>query len=124
MKNTVNKFLSLACILTLFSLLYVYQQTEVFRLAYTGQKKQTACQNVANKNSLLKYNIEKKTSLVHLGNKISESSEFQMPDTCRYVRIPAPRERQVSQPQAFIRESVFGRLFDIRREAEARTLNP
>jgi hypothetical protein len=124
MKTSVNKFLCLATIFTVFSLLYVYQQSEVFRLAYTGQKKQLACQNISNKNSLLRYNIDKKTSLVYLGSKISESSEFQMPDSYRYVRVASSARGANVYSEAQEKVSIFGRIFDTRRVAEARTLNP
>lgn len=124
MTTQVNKFLSVATIFTALSLLYVYQQTEVFRLAYTGQKKQMACQTVANKNSLLRYSIDRKTSLVYLGNKISESSEFQMPDSYQYVRVSSAGQRVRPSADFFGKESLFGRLFGLKREAEARTIYP
>lgn len=124
MTARVNKFLSMAGIFTAFSLLYVYQQTEVFRLAYTGQKKQVACQTIANKNSLLRYSIDRKTSLVCLGNKILESSEFQMPDSYQYVQVSTARQEMRPAPDFFGKESVFGKLFGLKREAQARTINP
>lgn len=124
MTTQLNKFLSVAGILTAISLLYVYQQTEVFRLAYTGQKKQTACQSLANKNSLLRYSIDRKTSLVSLGDKISGSSDFQMPDSYQYVRVAAVRQKPRPAQDLFGKESMLGKLFGLKREAQARTISP
>jgi hypothetical protein len=53
-------------IVTLFSLLYVYQQTEILHLAYVGQKRVTAFEDLFDKNSVLRYNINKSSSLVHI----------------------------------------------------------
>jgi hypothetical protein len=124
MTTRVNKFLSVAGIFTALSLLYVYQQTEVFRLAYTGQKKQVACQTIANKNSLLRYSIDRKTSLICLGNKISESTEFQMPDRYQYVQVSAVRKQARPASDLFGKESFVGKLFGLKREAQAQALNP
>jgi len=106
--------------LTLFSLLYVYQQTEIFRLAYAGQKKLVYSDELLDKNSILRYNIEKRASLVQIGNKFSGCADFQMPDSYRLVRF-TPTKRGV---KILNRQTLASRLFGIKRQAEAKTINP
>jgi len=120
----VSRFLTIVSCVTCFSLLYVYQQTEVFRMAYTGQNKQSCVDDLLDKNTILRYNIQRKASLVEIGNRISGSTEFQMPDTYRVVRVrPAGNSLKLAQGSVS-RETLFSRLFGIKRQAEARTINP
>ncbi len=112
----------LPAFITCFCLLYVYQQTEIFRLGYAGQNKLSAFQDLLDKNTLLRYNIEKNASLVHIGGRLSDDAAFQMPDTYRLVRFSnSPRGLGRSR-QLAKREDIVSRLFGIKRQAEARTL--
>lgn len=106
--------------LTLFSLLYVYQQTEIFRLAYAGQKKLAHSEELLDKNSILRYNIEQRASLVQIGNKFSGCAEFQMPDSYRLVRFKPAR----GSVNTLNRQTLVSRLFGVKRQAEAKTINP
>jgi hypothetical protein len=119
----LSKFLSLASIMTCLSLLYVWQQTEVFRLAYLGQKRQAVFQDLLDKNSVLRYNIKRNISLTNIGNKVYESNDFQMPDTYRLVRLTQPKGSWNLKAFAAGRQTLFARLFGIRRQAEAGTIN-
>lgn len=120
----LSKFLSLACFITLFSLLYVYQQTEIFRLAYMGQKKMASFEELLDKNCILRYNIEKNGSLACIGNKISDYADFQMPDKYQLVRLaPARRPRALKKPSS-PGQGLFSKAFGIRRQAEAETISP
>ena len=83
----LNKFLSMAFFVTFFSLLYVYQQSEIIRLAYAGQKQRMVFQDLLDKNSVLRYNIERSASLVSIGSNISGNSDFQMPDKYQLVKL-------------------------------------
>ena len=122
----LSKFLSLVAFITFFCLLYVYQQTEIFRLAYIGQKKMVAFQDSFDKNTLLRYNVKKITSVIRIDNKISQVAHFEIPDSYRLVRLTYPQEvfRVAEQPRSFKRENIAFRLFGIKREAEAKTINP
>lgn len=120
----LSKFMFLTVFVTSFSLLYVYQQTEIFRLAYVGQKKSTDFQDLLDKNSLLRYNIEKSASLVRIGTKVSRASDFEMPETYKLVRLSRPLENARFSKHVYKEESVFSRLFGIKRQAEAKTVNP
>jgi len=120
----MTKTLTIISVITMFSLLYVHQQSEIFRLAYLGQKKLTLCEDLMNKNSVLKYNIEKNASLTNIGTKLSASLDFQIPGSYRMVRLGPAVEGagiNVSSPK---RQNIFVRIFSVRRQAEAKTINP
>ncbi len=119
-----HKFLSLVFVITSFSLLYVYQRTEIFRLGYVGQKKLTVFQDLLDHNTILRYNIEKKASLVQIGDKVSKSASFQMPDSYRLVRLARSSVNSRIKPQLAERENIVSRFFGIKRQAEAKTINP
>lgn len=113
----IPRFLTIAVVMTLVSLLYVYQQSEIFRLAYVGQKRQATLDELLDKNTLLRYNIERQSSVVNIGNRLSVSSEFQMPDSYRFVRLPsAPAHRRVAGGDT---ETLLARIFGPHRQAEA-----
>jgi len=119
----LSKLLAGVGFVTLLCLLYVHQQTEIFRMAYVGQKKSIYFHELLDKNAILRYNIGKKVSLVSLGDKVSENAGFQMPDAYRLVKMANPPEDVVAQQQVST-ESVFARVFGIKRQAEAKPLNP
>jgi hypothetical protein len=120
----LTKFLSITVFITSFSLLYVYQQSEIFRLAYLGQKKQASFNEVLDKNTALKYNIKKDSSLVRIGSKISGSSDFQMPDSYRFVKfVSSPGGLKLAKIER-ARPTLLSRIFGINREAQAKTINP
>lgn len=118
----LSKFLLLTVVATMICVLYVYQQSEIFRMAYAGQKKLGDYQELLDKNAVLKYNIERSASLIRLGAKINQAADFQMPDTFQLVRLDKPLEGQTlvsSKP----RQSLAARIFSVKRQAEAKTIN-
>lgn len=119
----MNRFLSLVSFITCFSLLYVYQQTEIFSLAYLGQKKEVLFQDLLDKNSILRYNINKSASLVRIGTRISSSKDYQMPDTYRFVRLRSAKGSLVARDESANKETILSRIFGIKRQAEAETIN-
>ncbi|MDP2941172.1 MAG: hypothetical protein Q8N85_02830 [Candidatus Omnitrophota bacterium] len=120
----LSKFLFLTFFITAFSLLYVYQQTEVFLLAYAGQKKQVSFDDLLDKNTNLRYNINRNASLARIGSKVSASSEYEMPVGYRLVRVASAKEKASGEISFAAGEKLFTRLFSIRAQAEAKTLNP
>ena len=120
----VSRFLSTVSFITIFCLLYVYQQTEIVRLAYAGQKQMAVLDELAEKNSVLRYTIERNASLVHIGDKISLGSDLQMPDSYRLVKFALPRDtnRQLAARPA-ASENIFSRFFSVKTEAQAKTIS-
>lgn len=117
------KFLSIIISMTILSLLYVHQQTEIFRLAYLGEKKMSVFQDLLDKNTVLRYNIGSSASLTRLGNKVSNGKDFQMPDTYRLVKVARPQEVRLAQGLTN-KENIVSRIFSVKRQAEAKTINP
>lgn len=121
----VSKFLGIISFITAFSLLYVYQQTEILHIAYACEKNLTLVEELQDKNSLLKYNIAKGASLTQLGDIVSKTdSSFQMPD--RLLKL-AGRKHSLGAGIAASKtreESLLSRIFSIKRQAEAKTINP
>jgi len=120
----LTKFISMVVFITSFSVLYVYQQSEIFRLAYLGQKKQAIFTELLDKNTALRYNINKSSSLVNIGGRINGTSEFQMPDNYRFVKFVSSREGLKLADQSQNKEGLFARIFSLKREAQAKTINP
>ena len=120
----LTKFLSFAFLITVFSLLYVWQQTRTVSLAYEGQKKITRFQELLDENSVLRYNLKKNTSLLKLGTKISGTGEFQMPNSYCLVKLSKPVEGVMMARNSLApRQNLASRIFGIKRQAEAKTVN-
>jgi len=118
-----SKFLLAILIITFFSLLYVHQQTEIFKLAYQGQKQLVRLQDLLDENAILRYNIEKGSSLAFIGNKAYEDEDFEIPHSYRLVRLNPQEELEVSTAPG-PEKNIFVRILGIKRQAEAQTLNP
>ena len=119
----LSKFLSITTFVTLLSLLYVWQQTEVFRLAYVGQKKEVAFHDLLDKNAILRYNVKKNASLIYIGDRVAKVSDYEMPGNYRLVRLALPGDLKVSK-RVSKKENIVSRLFGIKQQAEAKTTNP
>ncbi|MFA4842641.1 MAG: hypothetical protein WC658_02260 [Candidatus Omnitrophota bacterium] len=117
-----SKFLLTLSSVTLISLLYVYQQTEILRLAYIGEKKTGSFEELLDKNSILRYNIGRSASLVHIGKNIYTNADYEMPADFKLVRIYPARKGMLAQAQR--KENLLSRLFGIKTQAEAKTINP
>ena len=85
-----------------------------------------AFQDSLDKNTLLRYNIKETTSLIHIDDKVSEYAHFEIPESYLLVRLTYPQEvfRVAKQPRSLKRENIAYRLFGIKREAQAKTINP
>jgi len=118
----LSRLLFFLFFITVFALFYVYQQSEIFRLAYMGQKRMVVLQVLLDKNTLLRYNKQKSTSLVSIGERVSENKDFQMPSSYRLVKMNV-RSRRLGAG-AFNTESLFSRIFGVKKQAEAKTINP
>ena len=119
----LSKFISVILSLTCFSLIYVYQQTEIFRLGYVSQKRQVNFGDLLDKNTVLRYNMGRNTSLVRIGDKISQGNEFEMPGSFRLVKMKNAGRVIIAARQPK-KQNIFARLFAVTRQAEAKTINP
>lgn len=119
----LSKFLLLTSFVTLFSTIYVWQQTEIFRLAYLGQKHLILFQDLLDKNAVLRYNIGKDSSLIRIGEKVYKSADFQMPESYRLVKSTHPNN-VLSAKRQVPERNLLSSLFSIKRQAEAKTIGP
>lgn len=110
--------------ITLFSLLYVWQQTEIFHFAYLGESNLNELEDLLDRNRILRYNIGQHASLVRISNKVFEYADFQIPDTYRLVRLKTTKEILRVNEQSPKKENIISRLFGIKRQVEAKTINP
>jgi hypothetical protein len=120
----LSRFLSVVFTITSLSLLYAFQQTEVYRLAYAGQKQQTVYEDLLDKNNFLRYNIQVHASLVNIGSRISASTDYVMPDSYRFVRVASSRGAAGAQAKPAATLAILSRILGIKREAEAKTISP
>ncbi|MFH1248031.1 MAG: hypothetical protein ABIG46_02105 [Candidatus Omnitrophota bacterium] len=121
----LSKFLLLAFIVTSAALFYVWQQTEIFRLGYVNQKNVVDFQKLLDANSILRYNLKSETSLIQMGEALSGSQEFHMPDSYILVKVQAPVVNSKGS-ESFIAKNInlFARLFSVKRQVEAKTIGP
>jgi hypothetical protein len=118
------KFLFLAFLVTSFSLLYVWQQTQTVSLAYESQRKLSRFQELLDDNSVLRYNLKKNTSLVKIGSSLSGSGEFQMPNSYCLVKLSKPVPGvKFAKNGVTRRPNLASRIFGMNRQAEAKTVN-
>ena len=118
----ISKFLFAAIASTLFILLYVYQQSEIFRLGYAVNKKQESFQDLLDKNALLRYTVQKNASLTRINSKLSSCADFQMPESYRLVKVRYPVARAEVLTHRVSSENALVRFFSIKREAQAKTI--
>lgn len=121
----LSKIIFMVTAVTCLSMLYVFQQTEIFRVAYIGQKKNSAFRDCLDKNTLLRYNINKNTSLVYINSRVSEHADLHMPESYRVVKLsrPASNLKLVSRTRPSGLKNIAISLFGIKRQAEAKTID-
>lgn len=120
----LHKFLSTLFFFTVLSLLYVYQQNQIYQLAYDGEKKKNVLQDLLDKNNALRYNIQKGSSLIRIGNKISRNRDYEIPGVYRLVKLSQPVEKLRTKADEPKKETFLSRVFGVKTEAEAGTINP
>jgi hypothetical protein len=62
--------------------------------------------------------------LVNIGGRINATTEFQMPDNYRFVKFISSREGLMLADENQNKEGLLARIFSLKREAQAKTINP
>ena len=109
--------------ITLIALVYVYQQSEIFYLAYLGGKKQTILANLLDKNNIFRYNINRLSSLTYLDSKILRNVDFEIPAQKRLVSFDMGEYNTEVNPGPNKRTNLILSFFGRARQAQAQTLN-
>ena len=107
---------------TFFAILYVHQQTEVMRLAYVNQKAVAQFEDCLEKNAFLRYNLERKISLIRIGEKVAAYANLQMPAEVKLVQMNVGSTELTSAQEK--KGNIFTSLLGIKRVAEAEPVNP
>lgn len=116
----LSHFLVCIAVATSASLAYVWQQTEIFRIAYANQKSFARFNELLDENSILRYNLKSGTSLVRIAGKLSAAGDFAMPENYCLVKVPA---EQVRIANSSAKSSFASRIMGIGRQAEAKTIS-
>jgi hypothetical protein len=119
----IYKFLVASVTVTVFILLYVFQQAEIFRLGYGVNKRQEAFQDLLDKNALLRYTVQKNASLTRIGGKLSSCADFQMPESYRLVKVRYSGKTTGMLARPAASNNALVRFFSIKREAQAKTID-
>lgn len=89
-----------------------------------AQKRQAMFQELLDKNTLLRYNIESNASLVRIGSRLSQNQDYEIPANYQLVKLSYPLENLKVNMRAPKKENLIARIFSIKREAQAKTVNP
>ena len=97
-------------VVTVLSLFYVGQQTEVIKLAYQANKINKLHKELLDRNHYLRYNLISLKSSYHLGGTLlSENTNFEMPKQSQMVSLALPKKEQLlgQEPRGSSSEAVF-----------------
>lgn len=122
----VTKFLKGMAIVTIFSVIYINLQVQIYDFAYQAKKKEKDIRRLVDHNGNVTYNILKLKSANHLGVKLlAENSNMQFMDSSNVVnletRIPLKSEgHPVAAPKTQKKTNVLASIFSLRSQAEAK----
>lgn len=104
-------------------MVYVYQQSAIFYLGYSGAKKQTLLTDLLEKNNILRYNINKFSSLTCLDKKIMSNSDLEIPAVKQLVKINLAEDFTITNKELKRRPNLIFSFFGRTRDAQAETIN-
>lgn len=119
----LSKFLLLIFFVTFIALVYVYQQSEIFYLAYLVGRKQAMLADLLDKNNIFRYNINKLSSLPYLDSKILRNVDFEMPAVKQLVRFNVEEDYIKISSESKRKTNLIFSFFGRARQAQAQTLN-
>ena len=119
----LSKFLLVMSFITLIALIYVYQQTQIFYLAYLGGKRQVVLADLLDKNNIFRYNINKLSSLPYLDTKIMHNIDFEIPARKQLVRVKVKQANTQVSRAPNKRTNLFFSFFGTVKQAQAQPLN-
>lgn len=88
----LSRFLAMLFFFTVFSLVYIELQVQIFDLGYKGEKKKVHIQKLADIHSDLVYNIYKLKSANHIGITLlsAEDPKMRFMDYNHIIRLETP----------------------------------
>lgn len=90
----LSKFITALFVLTVFSLVYIELQVQIYDFGYKGEKKKVHIQRLTDIHSDLVYNIYKLKSANHIGIKLlsAEDSKMQFIDNNHIIKLETPAQ--------------------------------
>jgi len=119
----LSKFILLIFFVTIIALVYVYQQNEIFYLAYLGGRKQAMLADLLDKNNILRYNINKLSSLTCLDGNVLREVDFEMPAVKQLVRLNSGQNNLKISRESNRKPNLLFTFFGRTRQAQAETIN-
>ncbi|MBL7081437.1 MAG: hypothetical protein ISS44_02580 [Candidatus Omnitrophica bacterium] len=116
----LNKFFFIVVLLALGALLCVHQRTKVYRFAYQVENNLTTLENLLNENNLLRYDLNKKSSVVSLAHLFQER-RLQWPGKDQLVIAYSSRDTESAPAVISKSKNLFVRIFDLKTQAQAQT---
>ena len=119
------KFLQIAMMATVLSLIYIHMQMQIFTLAYQGKYKEKNMKKIIEDNGYLTYSILTLKSSSHLGGKmLAENSSMQFADPQSIVEVTMPqaktKSKLVSKKQKIEKSNALLSFISLKSQAEAK----
>lgn len=122
----LTKFLKAMTIVTIFSVIYINLQVQIYDFAYQAKRKEKDIRRLVDHNGNVTYNILKLKSANHLGVKLlAENSNMRFMDSSNVVNLEtrAPikiKQHPVAVPKTEKKPNVLASIFSLRSQAEAK----
>ncbi len=119
------KFLLVLSCITFIALVYTYQQSQIFYLAYQTNKRQSRLQETLDRNHILRYNIGVFGSLPCLEKSLLiGDSDFEIAQDKQLVRLKVIKAEEIANLATRNKPNLILSLFNIiTKQAEARPIN-
>jgi len=116
MQLRLRFFIIIVAGITLLSLAYTWQETEIIKLAYQENQKTRDYKELLDKNRALRYNLVSLKSSSNLGAKLfNDNTEFEIPRSTQMFVVPLPKKENVNNSQgALIKDGIILGMFKIK----------
>lgn len=120
-----SRLISLLFFITFLAVVYVYQQMEILRFAYLGEKRQHKLQALLDNNNILRYNTGVVSSLPYLDKKLlANSREFEIPQEQKVVRVSLKVKENNAALVRGSKTNLFSKIFNVfTKQAEAKPVS-
>ncbi|HLD69775.1 MAG TPA: hypothetical protein VJA17_03325 [Candidatus Omnitrophota bacterium] len=122
----LTKFLKGMTIVTIFSVIYINLQVQIYDFAYQAKKKEKDIRRLVDHNGNVTYNILKLKSANHLGVKLlAENSNMQFMDSSNVVQLQShillkKEQYPAASSKTQKKLNVLASIFALRSQAEAK----
>lgn len=117
----IKRTLKIVAFLVPLAILYVWQNTQTFKLAYEMENKAGAYKELLEKNSLLRYNINVRMSSQEIGESfLSKDNNLKIADSIFVVKAKSKAKETPAIYSKIGRENRLLRFFSPPAEAESR----